>query len=278
MLIIALGWRATYLALAAAAVVFIIMPAQFLIHSPQDMGLLPDGDPAPEEGEEKDRQAADRTIVNTVWTGTDWTLRNGIKQYRFWTLFFTLFSIGIGYGIVMTHQVALMVDIGFTAMFASMMLLLYGLFCMAGRFCGFLSDILGREATYTLGCAGVTASYGMIILARGPSDAWMLYVYAICFGFFSGINSPTYAAAVADIFIGNHFGAILGFINVGFGFGNSIGAWLGGYLFDLTGSYDVAVIASMVMVAAACTFLWMSSPRKIRISGAKVRPNQRPAP
>jgi len=268
MLILSLGWRGTYLALAAAAAILMIIPAQFLRHSPEEMGLFPDGENAPEDG--PDTQVADRAVIDQEWVKTDWTLGKGLKQFRFWMLFLTLFAIGIGYGIVLTHHVAFMVDIGFTAMFASLILLLYGIFCMAGRLSGFLSDILGREATYALGCGGVILGFLMLLLARDTSDGWALCIYGICFGFFSGIVSPTFAASAADIFMGKHFGAILGFLNLGYGLGNSLGAWFGGHDFDVSGSYTIAFITAMAMLATAGSFLWLSSPRKIRLVGGKV--------
>ena len=285
LLILALGWRTSLLALAAAAAVLLIIPAQFLRHSPEDMGLLPDGDDPPSGDDVKDgikasgkepgsnRNTVDSVIVDTEWVRRDWTLRNGLRQYRFWALFAALFSIGLGYGIVMTHQVAFMVDIGFTAMFASLMLLLYGIFCMGGRLSGFLSDILGREVTYTMGCGGVIISFLLLILAGDTSHAWMLYIYAVCFGFFSGIISPAYAATAADIFIGKHFGAILGAINMGYGFGNSLGAWLGGYIFDTLGSYSLAFAIAIGTMVSASIFIWISSPRKIRLVDGRLIKN-----
>ena len=209
----------------------------------------------------------ERVIVDAEWASTDWTLDKIIRRYRFWALFFTLFSVGVSYGIVMTHQVAFLVDLGFTALFASFLLFLYGIWCMGGQLCGFLSDMFGRELIYITGCGGVVLAYIMLIFSGDVSKVWMLYAYATCFGFFSGIISPTYAAAAADIFIGEHFGATLGAINIGYGLGNSLGAWLGGSLFDASGSYMLAFMLAMGMMILAAAFIWVSSPRKIRLAG-----------
>jgi len=269
-LLLAIGWRNTYLVLAGVAALLIIVPAQFLRRSPKEMGLLPDGGAEAKGQETSIPGQVDRTVVNKEWADTGWTLSGAMRQYRFWALFCMMLTISTGYGIVMTHQVVFMVDIGFTAMFASFMLLIYGVASMLGRFCGFASDIMGREITYTLGCGGVILGFLMLILARDSSSAWMLYIYVVGFGFFSGLNTPTYASAAADIFQGAHFGAILGFANIGFGLGTSIGAWLGGYIFDVAGSYTLAFALAILMVAAASTSLWISSPRKIRLVAGRV--------
>ena len=268
-LILAMGWQNTYLVLAVSAAVFVIIPTQFLKRSPGDMGLLPDGETVAEQQDRMARSPDDTTTVNKEWVATNWTLLRAMKEYRFWALFSIMLTIGTAYGIVMTHQIAFMVDIGFSAMFASFMLLIFGIFSMAGRFCGFLSDMFGREATYIVGCTGVIIGFLLLLFTRDSSSAWMLYTYAICFGFFSGINSPTYASTAADIFSGGHFGAILGFANIGYGLGNAIGAWLGGYIFDITGSYFFAFALSTVMLGLACTSLLVSSPGKIRRTGGR---------
>ena len=140
---------------------------------------------------------------------------------------------------------------------------------MAGRFCGFISDHIGREPAFTLGCSGVIVGLIMLLLIKDTSSVWMLYIYAICFGFFSGLNSPANASAVADIFEGKHFGAILGSTNLGYGLGNSLGAWVGGYTFDKFGSYDSAFVIAIMMMIIACSLLWISSPRKIRLAGSR---------
>ena len=265
-----LGWRPTYLVLAASAMFFIGGPAQFLRYSPKEMGLLPDGDEGDEEGLNPGPKKTTRYIVDKEWVATDWTLTRGLKEYRFWCLFGTLFFMAFGYGVAMTHQVVFVVDIGFTAMFASFLFLVYGVMSMAGRFCGFFSDIIGREPTYALGCGGIAIGFLMLIIVRDTTGAWMLYVYAGFFGFFSGLNSPTYASAAADIFEGKHFGAILGFANIGYGLGNSLGAWLGGYIFDMFGNYIPAFIIAIMMLGVGCILLWIASPRKIRLTGTRL--------
>lgn len=266
-LIIALGWRGTYLVLAGIGTVVIITLVQFLRQSPQDMGLQPDGDGGTEaagEGIIKKRRR-EVVVVNEEWAATDWTLRQSMKKYRFWFVFIAQLANAIGFGIVMQHQVAFMVDIGYTAMFASFLLLIFGIVGMAGRLSAFLADIIGREQTYTMGCFGVILGFLMLVLAKDPSTPWMLYVYTVCFGFFSGINGPTLVTSCADIFQGRNFGAILGFTNIGFGLGNFIGSWYAGYIFDISGTYLTAFITAIVAVVIACTAMWVASPRRIRV-------------
>ena len=153
--------------------------------------------------------------------------------------------------------------------FVLTLLLVFGILSIAGRLLGFIADLTGREIAYTLGCGGVILSFLILTFSRDNSSAGMLYTYAACFGLFSGLNGPVIISACADLFQGKHFGAILGFINLGYGVGNAIGSWLAGYIFDTVGNYIPAFIIAIIMVALACTSVWVAAPRRVRAVGRR---------
>ena len=103
---------------------------------------------------------------------------------------------------------------------------------------------------------------GALILVRDASSPWLLYVYAFCFGYGSGLYSPTIFAGAADIFHGEQFGSINGIILTGMGIGGAIGPWIGGYIYDVWGSYDYAIILSMVCFALSGITFVLAAPRK----------------
>lgn len=206
----------------------------------------------------------DNLIVDKKWAATNWTLSKALRTYRFWGIFGIMVGLSTTINILSTHHVAFMIDIGFTASFAASLLVILAVTSMIGRFGGFLSDKLGRELTYTIGSIGMILAVLMLILAKDTSDAWMLYVYVIFLGLFAGSNAPTYAASAADIFHGRHFGSILGFADIGWGVGATLGPWLGGYIFDTTGSYIPAFIIAIIAISLACASLWVASPGRVR--------------
>jgi predicted MFS family arabinose efflux permease len=53
-----------------------------------------------------------------------------------------------------------------------------------------------------------------------------------------------------------------GLILMGFGLGGAIGPWLGGYIFDTTGSYTQAFIISIAAYVISCLSFWIAAPRK----------------
>ena len=94
------------------------------------------------------------------------------------------------------------------------------------------------------------------------SQPWLLYIYALLFGFGSGLASIVIAAGAADIFYGRHFGAIYGLILTGMGVGGAIGPWLGGFIYDVYSSYFGAFIICIAAYCISCLCLWIAAPRK----------------
>jgi cyanate permease len=59
---------------------------------------------------------------------------------------------------------------------------------------------------------------------------------------------------------------VAGLLLAGMGAGGAVGPWIGGYLFDLSGSYTSSFILSMVSMGLSCISLWLAAPRKTTIS------------
>jgi MFS family permease len=137
---------------------------------------------------------------------------------------------------------------------------------IAGIFWGAISDRIGREPVWALGCTGYFVAL-LVLLVLGPDRTWMLYVLVIFQGFLGGAMAPLYASIPAEIFPGRHYGAVLGCLSVGAGLGSALGPWFGGLLYDATGSYRAAFLLALGAVAASALAIWLAAPRKIRRIG-----------
>jgi len=109
-----------------------------------------------------------------------------------------------------------------------------------------------------------------LISVRDNSHPWLLYVYSLCFGLGGGLFTPTIFAGAADIFAGRYFGAVSGLVLTGMGVGAVFGPWLGGYIYDVAGTYLPAFILCIVCIALSCLTFWIAAPRK----GITIKPNQ----
>jgi MFS family permease len=262
-----IGWRYSYLVLAAIILLIIVPLSALLMRStPESVGLSPDRKSKSDQYFHKriKVETYGLEIVNKKWVESDWNLLKGMKTYRFWLLFGIMLTIGIGMGILLTHQIALTKDIGYSEKTAAFIFALTGLVTAISRFGGFLADRFGREITSTIALLVSTFGIVVLLLLNDANQTWLLYIYAIAFGFGLGLFAPTYSCTTADLFSGKGFGAILGFVNIGWGVGAGVGAWIGGAVFDRIGNYDLALLIGIVAFLFVCLFIWLAAPRKIR--------------
>jgi len=259
------GWRNTYL-IEGLVVAGVLMPLILFVvrYHPRDMGLLRDGHAESRERHAPSGKGALR-VVDPAWAAVNWTLSKAVRTGRFWLLCLTTFSLwGINQNILLAHQVAFAIDMGYSKLYASSVLSLFGLTYAFGSLASLISDRIGREVTITL--ATVIGLSGMIVLMfiRDASQPWMLIYYSLSLGAANGLCSPTIAASITDIFQGPRVGAIVGAVWFAFAVGGTIGPWLGGWLFELSGDYFVAFFVATVLFAVAGTAIWLAAPRKVR--------------
>ena len=259
------GWRNTYL-IEGLVVGGVMIPLVLFVvrYHPRDMGLFRDGLPESQEGRTSSGKGTLR-VVDPAWAAVDWTLSKAVRTSRFWLFCLTTFSLwGINQNILLAHQVAFAIDMGYSKLYAASVLSLFGLTYAIGSLGSLISDRIGREVTITLATAiGIS---GMIVLMfiRDASQPWMLYYFSISLGVSNGLCSPTIAAALTDIFQGPRVGPIVGAVWFAFAVGGTIGPWLGGWLFEMTGDYFLAFLVATVLFAVACAALWLAAPRKVR--------------
>jgi MFS family permease len=191
--------------------------------------------------------------------GEIWTLRRALRSIRLWAAF-VMTGLGVvGYQIMATHQVAHAVDRGF-AQATVVWLFAFGSGCMmAGNLVGgWLSDRFGRGWVFVVGSIVAIGGIGCLGALRGPDD-WLLLVIYTTSGFGFGMRIAQLATIPADVFSGPHLGAILGVVQAGGGLGGAIGPFLGGWLFDVTGSYRLAFFTAAVAVAGSAVAAWVAA-------------------
>jgi MFS family permease len=166
----------------------------------------------------------------------------------------------IGFQIMATHQVAHAVDRGF-AQATVVWLFAFGAgSMMAGNLLGgWLSDRVGRGWVFALGSLVAVAGIGCLAFVRGPDDLPLLLLYTAS-GVGFGMRIAQLSAIPADVFSGPSLGAILGVVQAGGGgLGGAIGPFLGGWLFDVTGSYGWAFVAAAVAITGSAVAAWLAA-------------------
>ncbi len=149
LLISSFDWRKAYIIIGVFAVAIIAPLCGFLMHrSPQDKGLLPDGEtkksPPPQD-------PAKPQMGEGGWAATGWTLSRAVKTYQFWLLFLIAFcSFGLAEQIAIAHQVYFFRDVGYEPMVAANIYSLFGIAFIIGTLCQpFLRPLRAGKGLHT---------------------------------------------------------------------------------------------------------------------------------
>lgn len=243
------GWPAAYVGLALLVLVIVVPPVFW---------LLPRGADAP-GAEVAGAQHAKRGGHGARGGDGDWTVGQALTNSSFWLLFTARVLASLGNQIIVTHQVAHAVDVGYPKIFAASVFGVMGVVSIGGRLVfGYLSDVMRREIVYTW--VQVVSAVGTVALmaTRDDSMPWLLYIYAVFYGLGQGSRALVLSAISIDVFQGKNFGAIFGFFTLSVGIGGAIGAWLGGYIFDVTQSYQTAFSISLGCLIVSIFIVWLS--------------------
>ncbi len=189
-----------------------------------------------------------------------WTISLALKSLQFWLLFVARICAAAGTTVIVTHQVAHVVDVGFSKLLAASIFGLAGITSSFGRVVfGFIADRLSKQAAYTLNIIMTVIGVGALMMLREPGQAWLLYVYVLFFGIGFGSRAVIFSALTADIFSGKGFGTILGYSTVAVGVGGALGSYLGGVFHDWTGSYLISFALSTLVLTVSDACIWLSA-------------------
>ncbi|MBI4637570.1 MAG: MFS transporter [Candidatus Rokubacteria bacterium] len=192
----------------------------------------------------------------------DPTLSEALGTRAFWALFCAYFLTPLAVFPVFTHQVAFAIDLGFPRLGVATIFGLVGLASSVGRAgFGVAADRFGGplSATLSFGC---TAGGALALLAveAWPRTAWLV-VFALLFGLGFGARGPIITAMATDLFGGRRFGVIYGVLNLANGIGAAIGPWFGGFVHDVSGSYRLAFLSSVLFSGLAAGCFWLARRR-----------------
>ena len=133
---------------------------------------------------------------------------------------------------------------------ASYALALIGLFNVIGTYAaGALGQRLPKR--YILAFIYFARAVVITIFLIVPLSPMSVYVFSAVMGVLWLSTIPPTNATVAQIFGVAHLSMLGGFVFFSHQVGSFMGVWLGGYLYDRTGSYDIVWIIAIVLGVAA---------------------------
>ena len=231
------GWRETYLLLAAAlgvtlaALVFTLHDAPAAAAerpSPPLRGAAPEPRPAEPS---LDRRAALRTPA-------------------FWAMTLGLMGCGFTDFLMTTHLPAYAADLGMAPAVAANAVSIWAAANVLGILtAGAVATRVGTRGALVLTYGLRAASLFYLPLVREP---WQLYLFAGLFGATFFTTAPLASTLVGQLFGPAHHGAIFGASNLFHHSAGALGSYAGGLVFDLTGSYrPIFLFSALVVVGSA---------------------------
>ena len=184
------------------------------------------------------------------------SLSEAIKEasghLHYWLLIAGFFVCGFQLAFITVHMPAYLSDHGFDAKVAVISLSLIGLFNIFG--CLLFGAWSGKYSKKNL--------LGIIYLLRAiaiagfmllPMTNVSIYVFSIITGFLWLATVPPTSGLVAQMFGLKHMGTLYGIVFLNHQLGSFLGVWLGGYLYDSTGNYNIVwwSAAAIALVTAA---------------------------
>lgn len=136
------------------------------------------------------------------------------------------------------HMPSYLKDNGLTPDVATTALALIGLFNVVGTYAaGSLGERLPKR--YILSAIYALRALAITVFLNVPLTPWSVYFFAAVMGTLWLSTVPPTNALVAQIFGVKYLSMLGGFVFLSHQLGSFLGAWLGGRLYNMTGSYDV---------------------------------------
>jgi MFS family permease len=221
-LISSLGWKEALLVLSAA--VLLIVPLAFGLREKTTAGAAP--------------VKREQTIVQA--------LAEAFKYPSFQLLMAGYFVCGFQVVFIGVHMPSYLKEKSLPPEVASYALALIGLFNVFGTYA---AGALGQRMPKKNILAGIYFARALVIaiFISVPLSPLSVYIFSAVMGTLWLSTVPPTNAAVAQIFGIQHLSMLGGFIFFSHQIGSFLGVWLGGYLYDRTGSYDIVWYLSIAL-------------------------------
>jgi predicted MFS family arabinose efflux permease len=195
-------------------------------------------------------------------------LNEALSYPHYWLIVIGFFVCGFQLAFITVHMPAFLSDRGFTANVAVASLALIGLFNIFGCLVsGAWSGKYSKKNLLTLIYALRAIAIALFMLL--PMTETSVILFSILTGFLWLATVPPTSGLVAQLFGLPHMGLLYGIVFLSHQLGSFSGVWLGGYLYDLTGSYDVVWWSACVIAlvtAAIHVFIDERPVERLRIT------------
>jgi MFS family permease len=215
------GWSVSLMVMAAFAI--LIVPLSAALTGKSNAGA---------------EEAVEQTFAEAI--------REASSHSGFLYLTAGFFVCGFHITFVGTHLPAFITDSGLSAEVGAMALIVIGLFNVIGSL---LAGYLGGkfQKRYLLSLLYLFRAVAILGLILLPLSEASVFLFSMIMGFSWLSTVPLTSAIVAQVFGPRYMATLFGFVFFSHQIGAFLGVWLGGYLFDATGSYETVWWIAMAL-------------------------------
>ena len=250
-----MGWQNGFIALGvgSAAIMFVLIG--LFKDTPADKGIQPYGYRQGDVEVQKRKPDPARTKLFNKYMR---------KTAAFWNMSSIHFLGCVGHAIILVYIVPLAVKEGLTPVQAAGVLTVLSAVSVISRvFVPIMCDTIGTRTVMFI----FFAAQGILVLMLfWTHDLWMFYLFAVVFGIGYGGETGGFPILNRRYYGHAPTGSPYGVQMLGAGLGMALGGWIGGPIFDIFGSYDVALwISIATSLAGALNILFLEPTHKLLI-------------
>jgi len=170
---------------------------------------------------------------------------------------------------VLVHIVAFALGMGISKTDSASALGLIGAASIFGRI--LMSWSAERIGWKTAMCICILGNMGMFLWLTGVKTAWMIYFFALVYGFFYGGKTPLIPGLIGAYFPGKSIATIIGMTHGISLVGGALGPLFGGIVYDTTGSYRAAfAVGAFFWALSAVLLVFVKLPQKSAHLGVRL--------
>jgi len=265
------GWRSASV-LVGISLLIIVLPLAFVLrHKPEQYGYLPDGE-APESRDTGIANGADGPLGTRLrMAGSDevhkgapagqiigegFSVKESMRTAAFWLLIAGSSARSIAMTAVILHLPRYLEDTGMPLQQAGAVLGMMVTLSIVGRIgMGWAGDYVEKRYLLVLAC--LLQAAGIFILQRvsGMTEVW---VFALVYSLGYGGAIPVHMALVGDYFGRRYYATIRGFLQLFVVPATMIGPIYAGWVFDVTGSYQIAFTSFIFALVIGSVFFFFA--------------------
>ncbi len=237
-------WRLAHLVIASACLLVVAPLSLLLRRRPSVQAFRPEAGAGP--GQRMSTDLSPRALT--------------------WLLAFAGLACCTAMSMPQVHIVAYCADLGYgVAVGAEMLAVMLAAGIVSRLASGFLADHIGGVRTVLVGSVLQAISLALYLPYDGMAA---LYVVSLVFGLAQGGIVPGYAIIVREYLPAEEAGQRIGFVIMATILGMALGGWMSGWIFDLTGSYQMAFVNgiawNLLNIGLIALLLWRTrAPRPV---------------